>query len=370
MTKRRVVQWSTGGIGAIAVRVLSERPDLELAGVWVHDAKKVGRDAGELAGLRPIGVAATADRAALLALRPDCICYSAPGEFRPEQCIDDFCEMLNAGINVVTTSVPGLVHPAAFEPKARARLEASCRAGGASLYASGIEPGFAGDALVLTLSTLSHRIASVRTQEIFSYADYPVAFTMFEVFGFGKAPEQRCIMELPGVQQMAWGPSIRMVADHLGTPLETLRETYEKRTADRRIEIAAGVIEAGTVGAVRFETIGVVDGRDAIVIEHVNRVAPDLAPEWPSAARDGTYRIAVSGDPSFTCELTLGTPADFSKQGMIATTMRVVNAIPYVCDAAPGLVTSASLPPLLPRNAFATSVADQDGEPGRGAATS
>jgi hypothetical protein len=146
-----------------------------------------------------------------------------------------------------------------------------------------------------------------------------------------------------------------MVADHLGAQLDTVRETYEKRTSNRRLEVAAGVIEAGTVAAVRFETIGVVEGRDAIVIEHVNRAAPDIAPDWPSAPRDGTYRIVVDGDPSFTCELSLGTAEDFSRQGMIATAMRAVNAIPYVCDAPPGLLSSADLPALLPRHAFETA---------------
>lgn len=346
------MQWSTGGVGAIALRVVAQRPDLELAGAWVHSPDKVGRDLGELAGLAPIGIEASADRAALLALRPDCICYAASGESRPRECVDDLCEMLAAGINVVTTSIPGLVHPPAFDGRLVARLEEACQAGRASLYASGIEPGFAGDALVLSLATMSQRIDCVRTQEIFSYADYPVAFTLFEVFGFGKPPEHRCIMELPGVQQTSWGPPVRMVADHLGARLDGIRETYEKRTSDRRIELAAGVVEAGTVAAVRFETIGVVDGRDAIVIEHVNRVAPDIAPEWPTAARDGCYRILVDGDPSFACELTLGTPEDFTQQGMIATTMRVVNAIPYVCEARPGVLSAMDLPPLLPRHAF------------------
>ena len=347
-----VVQWSTGGVGAIAIRVLHERDDLSLGGVWVHSDAKSGCDAGDLAGLDPIGIRATTDRAALIASRPDCICYTASGESRPKECIDDFCEMLEAGINIVTTSVPGLVHPPAYDAGHVERLEAACQKGGASLYASGVEPGFAGDALVLTLLTLSHRIRSVRTQEIFDYADYPVAFTMFEVFGFGKPVEHRCIMEFPGVQQSAWGPPVRMVADHLGVELDEIRETYEKRITDRRLDVAAGVIEAGTVGAVRFETIGVVDGRDAIIIEHVNRVAADIAPEWATADRDGTYRVLVDGDPSFQNEFTLGSAEDASEQGMIATTMRVVNAIPFVCAAPPGLVTSTDLPPLLPKGAF------------------
>jgi hypothetical protein len=352
MSRLRVVQWSTGGVGAIALRVIAARPDLELAGVWVHDPRKEGRDAGELSGGPPLGLAATSDAQALIASRPDCICYSATGESRPDACIDDFCRFLAAGIHVVTTSVPGLVHPAGFDAKHVDRLEAACREGGASLYASGLEPGFAGDQLVLTLSTLSHRIESVRTQEIFGYADYPVAFTMFEVFGFGKPPEHRAIMEIPGIQTSSWGPPVRMVADHLGARLDTIRETYEKRVTERRLEVAAGVIEAGTVGAVRFETIGVVEGRDAIVIEHVNRMADDIAPDWPQASRDGTYRIVFEGDPGLTCELKMGGPENFSDQGMIATTMRIVNAIPYVCATSPGLVSSADLPPTLPRGAF------------------
>jgi 2,4-diaminopentanoate dehydrogenase len=346
------VQWSTGGVGAHAIAAIDRRPDLDLVGVWVHDPAKSGRDAGEIAGIGPIGLAATTDTDALLALGPDCVCYAASGESRPAEAIDDLCRMLAAGANVVSTSVPGLLYPAAFDPADVERLDGACRAGSTSLYVSGIEPGFAGDHLVLTLATMSSRIRSLRTQEIFGYEHYPVAFTMFEVFGFGKPIDHRCLMELPGVQTSAWGPPVRMVADELGVELDGIRETYEKRVTDRRLVVAAGTIEAGTVGAVRFETIGVVDGRDAIVIEHVNRMAPDLAPEWPTATRDGTYRIVIDGEPNLTCELQVGTPSTFSNEGMLATTMRVVNAIPFVCDAAPGIVTSTTLPLTLPRHAF------------------
>lgn len=352
MSQLRVVQWSTGGVGRIAAAVLASRADLDLVGAFVHAPEKAGRDLGELAGTAPLGIAASGDAAALLDLAPDCVCYTAAGESRPDACVDDIAGMLARGINVVTTSIPGLVHPAGFDPKHVDRLEMACREGGATVYASGLEPGFAGDQLVLVLSTLSHRIRSVRTQEIFSYTDYPVAFTMFEVFGFGKPHEHRCIMEIPGVQAGTWGPPVRMVADQLGVRLDGVRETYEKRVTEERLEVAAGVIEPGTVGAVRFETIGVVDGRDAIVIEHVNRMAPEIAPDWPTSERDGTYRIVVDGEPSLSCELRMGHADDFSKQGMLATAMRVVNAIPAVCRAAPGVVSSADLPLTLPVGAF------------------
>jgi hypothetical protein len=351
------VQWSTGGVGALAIAAIEGRPDFELVGVWVHSADKVGRDAGELAGLEPLGVRATSGVDELLALAPDCVCYSASGESRPTETVDDFCRILGAGIDVVTTSVPGLLYPPGFDAAEVARIETACRRGGASLYVSGVEPGFAADHLVLTLATMSDKIRSVRTQEIFGYQAYPVAFTMFEVFGFGKPLEHRCLMELPGVQTGAWGPPVQMVADALEVKLNGIRETYAKRVTDRELDVAAGTIEAGTVGAVRFETIGVVDSRDAIVIEHVNRMAPDLAPEWPTADRDGTYRIVVDGDPSFSCELQLGSGDTSSHDGMVATAMRVVNAIPFVCDAEPGIVTSTDLPLTLPRYAFDTGSA-------------
>ncbi len=354
MQPYRVVQWSTGGVGSFAIAAIARRPDLELVGVWVHDPEKVGRDAGTLAGIDALGVAATSDVDALLALAPDCICYSASGESRPTEAVDDFCRILGAGINVVTSSLPGLLYPAGFDAGAVARVDAACRHGGASLYGSGIEPGFAGDQLVLTVATLSDRIRSVRTQEIFGYQHYPVAFTMFEVFGFGKPPGHVCLMELPGVQIGAWGAPVQLVADQLGVELDEIRETYEKRITDRALEVAAGTIAAGTVGAVRFETIGVVNGHDSIVIEHVNRMAPDLAPEWPNADRDGTYRILIDGEPTLTCELQLGGVDDYSDQGMLATTMRLVNAIPFVCDAEPGIVTALDLPLTLPRHAFDT----------------
>lgn len=348
----RVVVWATGWTGTLAIRAIHRRPDLDLVGVWVHSPEKVGVDAGELAGIGPIGLAATGDVDSLLDLRPDCVAYTASGPERDAVSIPDYVAMLERGINVVTVSSPGLVFPAGFDDRPRDVLADAAARGGASLYASGIEPGFAGDQLALTLATLSESIHSVRTQELFRYDEYPVTFMMFDVFGFGKPLEYTPLMALDGAQLTTWGPPVRMVAHALGTELDDIRETYERRITDRTLVVAAGVIEAGTVGAIRMETIGVVDGRDAIVIEHVNRMADEVAPDWPTADRDGTYRILVEGSPNLRCELTIGSPATASAEGMVATTSRIVNAIPAVVDAPPGLVSSLDLPLTLPRHAL------------------
>jgi hypothetical protein len=346
--------WGTGGVGSRAIQAIARRPDLALVGVWVHSPEKVGVDAGVLAGGAPIGLVATNDADALIASKPDCVCYAASGPRGDAVAVPDYVRFLEAGINLVSVSTPALVYPPAYDAVNRERLAAAAERGGASLYASGIEPGFAGDQLVLTLMTLSKTVRSVRVQEIFSYAGYPVEFVMREVFGFGKPLEHVPLMSSRGAQAATWGPPVRMIAAAMGVQLAGIRETYEKAVTPRRLEVACGVIEAGTVGAVRFETIGVVGGRDAIVIEHVNRMTLDVAPEWPSARRDGTYRVVIEGEPGLQCELTVGSPETFSPEGMLATAMRIVNAIPAVCAAAPGLLSSLDLPLTLPRDAFQT----------------
>ena len=348
----RVAVWGTGGVGAPAIRAIADRRDLELVGVWVHSPQRVGVDAGVLAGGEPLGLLASADADEILAARPDCICYTASGPEGDAIAVPDYVRFLEAGINVVTVSTAALVYPPAYNVANRESLAAAAIRGGASLYASGIEPGFAADQFVLTMLTMSRAVRSVRIQELFCYDAYPVEFVMREVFGFGQPIEHKPIMAHTGAQSATWAAPVRMIADAMGVELDGIRETYDRVLTPRRLEVACGVIEAGTVGAVRFETIGVIDGRDTIIVEHVNRMAMDLAPEWPNAAQDGTYHIDVDGDPEMHCDFTVGAPGRGSIDGMVATAMRIVNAIPAVCAAPPGLLSSLDLPLTLPRQAF------------------
>jgi hypothetical protein len=247
----------------------------------------------------------------------------------------------------------GLTFPKGFDPAVTERLNAACKKGQSSLFASGIEPGFAGDIFPATLLTMSQEVKSVRAQEIFNYADYPVAFVMTEVFGFGKSPDFKPLITAGGMMTAMWGPSIQMVAHAIGAQINEMRETFEAAVTDKKVDVAWGTIEPGTIGAVRFETIGVINGRDAIVIEHINRISDDVAPDWPSAP-DGTYRVIIEGLPNITCDFQVGSfPGDdHTEHGMVATAMRIVNAIPAVCDAAPGLVSALEMPPTTPRFAL------------------
>jgi hypothetical protein len=169
----RVVVWATGGIGSIAIRAIQRRPDIELVGVWVHSEEKVGKDAGELANGEPIGLAATNDADALIGLKPDCVIYAASGPERDALAIPDYVKLLEAGINVDTTSTTRLVNPHAYEPAEwRDQLVAAAKQGQVSPYASGIEPGFAADYLPLVLSTQSSSIEKIHAFEIGLYDNY------------------------------------------------------------------------------------------------------------------------------------------------------------------------------------------------------
>ncbi|QNI07619.1 dihydrodipicolinate reductase [Mycobacterium kubicae] len=351
----RTVVWSTGGVGSIAIEAIRHRPDLELVGVWVHSPDKVGKDAGELAGGDPVGLAATDDAEALIALAPDCVVYAASGPERDAAAIPDYLRLLNAGINVVSTSSTSLTHPPSyFAADWRAQLDAAALAGGASFYASGIFPGFASDQLALLMTTQSKNIDRITVSEVALNDHYPVADVMTDGMGFGRTLDFEPMLKTPGFIEMAWKAPISLIAEGLGVQVEQVHGSLDRELTDRDIEVAFGTIQAGTCGAVRTRAVGVVNGREAIVVEHIIRMARDVAPKWPSSACDATYRVDIEGDPDIHCVLTLGEAEghEAGRAAMTATAMRVVNAIPYVVAAAPGLLSSLDIPITLPRHAF------------------
>src|SRR5690349_5214593 len=351
----RVVVWSTGGVGSNAIDAIRRRPDLELVGVWVHSPEKVGKDAGELAGGEPMGVAATNDAEALVALKPDCVVYAASGPDRDGAAVPDYVLLLAAGINVVSTSSTSLVYPPSyFAPNWRDELDAAATAGGASFYASGIFPGFASDQLALLMTTQSKSIRRITASEVALNDHYPVADVMMDGMGFGRPLDFEPMLKTPGFIELAWNAPIRLIAEGLGAQIEEIRGTLDREPTDRDIEVAFGTIEAGTCGAVRTRAAGVIDGREAIVLVHIIRMSRDVAPNWPASQTDATYRVDIDGDPDIHCEMTLGEAEGHGagRAAMAATAMRVVNAVPYVIEAKAGLLTCLDMPNTLPRHVF------------------
>jgi len=343
--RTRVIQWSTGSVGRHALRALIQDPCFELVGVHAHSPGKLGLDAGTLAGLgTETGICATDDVGALVATSADCVVYTAVGETRVREAVRDLSRLLASGKNVVSTSLMNLIHPASASPKLTGPLEEACREGGTTLFTNGIDPGFSGDLMPFAALALCERVERIRVQELADYGAQPDP-AWAAPFGFGKPPQEPAPILLPGVPTLFWGGMVRLLADALQTPLDEIRERTERCLASERFEVPMGRIDEGTVSAIRFQVMGMQGEEPVIVAEHVTRTRSDQAPDWPSPpeGRSSVHRVEIQGVPSLTLDLTFASGGG-GRGGVVATAMRVVNLIPAVCAAPPGLVTMLDLP--------------------------
>jgi len=341
----RVVVWGPGNVGRPAIHGVVRNPHLELAGVIVHSAAKEGRDAGELAGIGPVGVKATRDHAAVLATKPDALVYSVNSDFRPMEAIEECCAALSAGINVVSAGMYGLLHPASADPALRARFEAACQQGGSSFFTSGIDPGFAIDLLPLVLSGVCQEIRRITIREVFNYTHYDQPDAVRNLVGMGTPMDRTPPMLLPIALESVWGGPLRGLGEALGVTVSEIRTVVEKLALEESVTNAMGTFDAGTQGAFRFEVQAIVDGEPKLVVEHVTRIHDDAAPDWPQATKQGLHQIRIEGSPDLVVTIEAEDAEGNHAGGGNATAAgRIVNAIPLICEAPPGLISGAALP--------------------------
>jgi 4-hydroxy-tetrahydrodipicolinate reductase len=353
----KVAAIGTGNVGRHALAQLITDPRFELTGVWVSSESKAGKDAAELAGLDDsTGVTATTDLEEVLATNPACAVYTAMADNRLPDALEDYRRILAAGVNVVGSAAVFLQYPWQVLPEELiSPIEEAAKAGNASLFINGIDPGFANDLLPLALAGTCQSIEQIRCMEIINYDTYDSATVMFDVMGFGKPLDELPMLLQPGVLSLAWGSVVRQLAAGLGIELDEVKETYVREPAPEDFDIASGHIPKGSAAALRFEVQGIKDGKVAVVLEHVTRLRDDLRPDWPQPAQaGGSYRIEVTGEPSYALDLCLSSrKGDHNHAGLVATAARVVNAIPAVVDADPGIATTLDLPLITGKGLYA-----------------
>lgn len=337
----RVVQWATGNVGRAAIEGVLAHPDLELAGCWVHSEGKDGQDVGEILGREPLGIRACRDVEAVLSVEADCVVYSPifadPNVLRA---------ILESGKNVVTPL--GWFYPPAAEHE---RLDAICRRAGVTLHGTGIHPGGITERFPLMVSALCGSITHVRAEEFSDIRTYGAPDVIRDWMLFGKTPEESRTSIMAEMLGAGFRQSVHMVADELGFELDPdLRTTHEMAVATAPIESPIGPIMPGLVAAQRFRWEGLVGG-EPVVTAAVNWLMGEehLDPPWSFGPRGPHFEVEVTGDPS--CLLTFekihpsSVEAGLERNpGVVATAMHLVSAIPYVCEAEPGLLTYLDLP--------------------------
>ena len=318
---------------------------------------KAGKDAAELVGLEnSTGITATNDLEAVLAAQPECAVYTAMADNRLPEALEDYRRILAAGVNVVGSGPVFLQYPWQVLPEELiSPIQEAALAGKSSLFVNGIDPGFANDLLPLALAGTCQSIEQIRCMEIIDYATYDSATVMFDVMGFGKPLDEIPMLLQPGVLSLAWGSVIRQLAAGIGISLDEVTETYVREPAPEDFDIASGHVPKGSAAALRFEVRGMLGARPAVVLEHVTRLRDDLRPDWPQPAQPGgSYRVEITGEPSYAMDICLSSrKGDHNHAGLVATAARIVNAIPAVVAAPPGIRTTLDLPLITGKGLYA-----------------
>jgi 2,4-diaminopentanoate dehydrogenase len=345
----RVVQWTTGNVGKSSVAAIAANPKLELIGCYAWSPDKSGQDVGDLAGIEPLGVTATNDVDALLALKPDVVVYNPMWID-----VDELVAILSAGVNVVATASFITGHN---QGEGRDRIALACAQGGSTMFGSGISPGYVNQ-LAIVAAGICDRVDKITVNEAADTTFYDSPETEKPV-GFGQPIDHPDLQAMTAHGTGVFGEAVRMIGDALGIEFDEVRcdAEYAKTTAD--LDLGSWTIPAGGVAGVFVSWKGLKNdsaGGQRTVVELTLRwrKGQTLEPDW-QIDQDG-WVIEVAGRPTVTMKVGFLPPPDFSATtleefmvlGHIMTAMPVINAIPAVVAAAPGIVTYTDLPMILP----------------------
>jgi hypothetical protein len=339
------VQWTTGNVGKSSMGALATHPDVELVGCYAWSPQKAGRDVGELCGIGPLGVAATNDVDALLALTPDCVVYNPMWID-----VDELVGILSAGINVVTSASFITGHNLGAD---RDRIERACRRGGSTIFGSGVSPGFA-ELLAIVAATACDRIDKVTIAESADTTFYDSPDTERPV-GFGTGIDDPGLAPMAANGTAIFAEAVRLVADAIGVELDEIRCDAEYAQTTEALDLGAWTINAGCVAGVFASWQGIARGQRVVDLNVCWRKGQTLEPDWQLDG-DG-WTITIDGRPTVNMKVGFVPPPDFAGEtiadfmvlGHIMTALPPINAIPAVVAAAPGIATYNDLPLNLPR---------------------
>jgi hypothetical protein len=312
----RVVQWTTGNVGKQSVEAVMKRPDLELVGCYAWSKDKSGKDIGELCGLPLIGLMATHDVDALLALKPDCVIYN-PMWFD----VDELVRILESGANIVATG-------------------------------SGVSPGYI-ELIAVALANASDRIDHVLISEEADTTAYDSPPTEIPV-GFGRPLDDPALPEMTAAATVVFSEAVALIGDALGVVFDEIVCEAEYAKTTKELDLGSWTLAKDTVAGVTIHWLGQIAGKNIVEMRVRWRKGDSLEPDWDVGMG---WAIEIQGRPTITTKIDILPPPyfeattmeEFMVLGHILTALPVVNAIPAVVAAPPGIVTYEDIPLPLPK---------------------
>ena len=334
----RVVQWATGAIGKTCLRAVLDRPDMSLAGVYVYAARKAGQDAGAIARYPDTGILATRSIEEILALDADVVIHTARLQLPCEQHDGDICALLRSGKNVITTA--GQHYPAAHGPARLALFDEAARAGGVTLYGTGMNPGYVLERLVLGLTGVCVDVQRIEVTELLDASTMPDPDFVFTVMGMGSDPVGLDLRHGPLAVLFGtlYREAIAFACDRMNADVDEIQPDHRVVTAARDLAIAAGMIRAGTVAATEWRWHAISAGRRFLTLSVIWTMDPSL----DGYAGRGHWTVDIEGRPDLHLSLDMADPPGTglrTKAGQYVTAAAVINAIPDVVAAPPGVLT-------------------------------
>jgi 2,4-diaminopentanoate dehydrogenase len=340
-----VAVWGPGTVGIAAIREILLLRETSLCGVLAYSDAKRGIDAGTLAGVDPVGVYATTDVDELVATNPECVIH-APRDLGDYRADEDLVLLLERGINVV--SVLPYQYPFTRGGDAFAHLDEAAKRGGATLFATGINPGFLFERVVLTATGVCNDIRNISLSESINVEHISGGAEFLTVMGFGmEGADPQAVEAVAGTVSNYLTPYLYYAADQMGVEIDRLERDDEHVCTPVDIDIPdLFTLTAGTVALVRFRWTAYSDGRPVLSTQ-VNWYATDaMRPDEARGYGDDVWKIQIDGRPSLslTAELT-GTaagdavhPLNPAHPSMLGTAVPAIQAIRTVIDAPPGVL--------------------------------
>ena len=344
----RVVQWATGAIGKTCLRAVLDRPDMSLAGVYVYAARKAGQDAGAIARYPDTGILATRSIEEILALDADVVIHTARLQLPYEQHDEDICALLRSGKNVITTA--GQHYPAAHGPARLALFDEAARAGGVTLYGTGMNPGYVLERLVLGLTGVCVDVQRIEVTELLDASTMPDPDFVFTVMGMGSDPDRLDLRAGPLAVLFGtlYREAIAFVCDRMNVVVDEIQPDHRVVAAARDLTVGAGVIRAGTVAATEWRWHAISAGQRFLTLSVIWTMDPSL----DGYAGRNHWTVDIEGRPDLHLSLDMADPPGTglrTKAGQYVTAAAVINAIPDVVAAPPGVFTPPVFAPFIRR---------------------